>query len=145
VAAICVCLILQCEISFQSSTLVYKQKESLFTHFAFVVIGFVLPLVPILTVIMAAIVEYLQSSSVTSTNLVSTGLGFNKGYSPTICFISGVTDFRIVLYSYVLLYLAILGVGGSFMILIFYHLCKVETITSFLKTSNGGGNLADFV
>ena len=100
-----------------------NKRRASYTHLIYVVTGFILPLLPVL-IIAEAIVDY-QRNNATSANLVSSGLGFDRGYSPTLCIPT--TNFRLVWYNFTLLLMVILGAGASLMILIFFHLGKVRS------------------
>ena len=122
-------LVLYCSVKFpfRAQHWFANKRRASYTHLIFVVTGFILPLLPVLIIVAEAIVDY-QENNATSANLVSSGLGFDRGLSPTLCF--PVTNIRPVLYSYTLLLTMILGAGASLMILIFFHLCKVGSLSS---------------
>ena len=121
-------LVLYCSVKFpfRAQHWFANKRRASYTHLIFVLTGFIVPLLPVLIIVAEAIVDY-QENNATSANLVSSGLGFDRGYSPTVCLPT--TNFRLVLYSFSLLLIMIIGAGASLMILTFFHLCKVGSVS----------------
>ena len=89
-------------------------------HLSFVAVGFLAPLVPVLTVIIQAIAAYGLHGH--SSGILSSGLGYQLS-TPSTCAPSNI---RVLFYSFAMYVAIIQGVGTTFMILLFYHLCKVN-------------------
>jgi len=104
-----------------------SKKKACQIHFFFIAVGFLAPLVPVLTSVFQAIAEYSQKNQ--SPGLVSSRFGYQLTFQ-RYC---AQSNFRVLFYSFAM-YLAIIqGVGTTFMVLIFYLLCNCVIVGYICK------------
>ena len=104
-------------------------RRDKYIHILCLLIGFLLPLVPIVTTMAKFAVDVESSESPRSKNVTfaSGGMGFGVAHFPPVyCF--GV-DRGATFYSFILLHDGIVAVGTTILILIFWSIHKVSNIS----------------